>query len=93
MIHQQNLFYFTNRIKIYLLEVIFFQDYLLNHKGLKVFIKLIQFLFKRMDFDLHKKEGLLLGCDSFVLLVKNLGVIMDLPFFKQFHQFYYFQVL
>ena len=65
MIHQHNLFYFTNVIKIYLLKVIFNQDYLLSHKGLIAFIKLIRFPFRRMDFDSHKTEDLLLGCDSY----------------------------
>ncbi len=93
MIHQHNLFYFTNVIKIYLLEVISNQDYCLSHMGLIVFIKLIRFLFKRMDFDLRKTEGLLLDCDSYVWLVKNLRLIMDLPFSMRFHQLYNYQVL
>jgi len=72
--------------------VILNQDYLLSHKGFIVFIKLIQFPFRRMDFDSHKTEGLLLGCDSYEWLVKCLRLTIDLPFFRQFHQLYYFRV-
>ena len=92
MIHQHNLFFLANVIKFYLLKVIFNQDYFLSHKDLIVFIKLIQFPFRRMDFDSHKTEGLLLGCESYELLMKSLRLTIDLPFFRQFHQLYYYRV-